>query len=143
MGSINEKGMSLDDYLEATNVAYKLVETIKIKVNKELKFKNLYYKHWIILKLIYFKEAKTSSDIANLIAINKSSLSRLIDFLEEQSLLIRVKEKFDKRQSNLILTDEGKSIFNLGYEAFLSVPKQFEQPGENSDKISKLKNLEI
>ncbi len=136
---MNQNAHQLNSYLEATNIAYKLVETIKLKVNKELKFKNLYYKHWIILKLIYFKEAKTSSEIANLICINKSSLSRLIDFMEEMSLITRSKNKYDRRQIILALTDQGKDMFSLGYEAFLNVPKVFEE--NEHDTIDPLVDL--
>lgn len=136
---------TLNRYLIAANIAYRLMETIKLEVNKELKSKNLYYKHWIILKLIYFNEAKTSTDIASIISINKSSLSRLIDYLETESLVERRKESYDRRQTNLLLTDNGRNIFSLGYDAFIKVPELFENSNSNNPfaKIASLNNFKF
>lgn len=53
-------------------------------------------------------EGSYASDIAPLLGMESTSLSRIIKTLEEEKLIIRKSDKNDKRKVKIVLTEKGK-----------------------------------
>lgn len=53
-------------------------------------------------------EGSYASDVAPLLGMESTSLSRIIKTLEEEKLIIRKNDKNDKRKVKIILTEKGK-----------------------------------
>lgn len=53
-------------------------------------------------------EGSYASDIAPLLGMESTSLSRIIKALEDEKLIIRKNDKADKRKVKIILTEKGK-----------------------------------
>jgi DNA-binding MarR family transcriptional regulator len=59
------------------------------------------------------EEGTYASDIAPLLGMESTSLSRIIKALEKEKLIIRKSEKLDKRKVKIILTAKGKKNKDL------------------------------
>lgn len=53
-------------------------------------------------------EGSYASDVAPLLGMESTSLSRIIKALEEEKLIIRKSDRMDKRKVKILLTDKGK-----------------------------------
>jgi len=67
---------------------------------------------WIALYFISTRDNLTQRDLANLMAINDSSVMRLIDRLERDGLVERVKTLNDRRKTSLILSIKGSELMD-------------------------------
>jgi len=64
---------------------------------------------WIALYFIYTNKKLSQRELSKLMYINDSSVMRLIDRLERDGLVTRVKSQNDRRKFNLILTKAGNN----------------------------------
>lgn len=64
---------------------------------------------WMVLNALYFKNAKTSSGIADYIGVDRAAVTRMVDQLVNLGMVDRVESKDDRRFSFLHLTDKGRS----------------------------------
>lgn len=53
-------------------------------------------------------EGSYASDVAPLLGMESTSLSRIIKALEEEKLIVRKSDRMDKRKVKILLTDKGK-----------------------------------
>lgn len=60
-----------------------------------------------VLNLIYINPGLTQKELAQLVVLRKSALTKLVNALERSGLIERRKEGTDKRLNALYLTDEG------------------------------------
>ncbi len=66
--------------------------------------------HLEILKLLYDEGMLHLAEIADLLFISKSQMTRLIDELIDLGMIVRQPNAQDRRKSNIILADEGKFV---------------------------------
>lgn len=75
--------------------------------------------HYIILKKVSQNEGINQNDLAFFTNRNKSSLTRVINTLENKSFVTRKPSKEDKRVNRLYITEEGESILQKAKPMFL------------------------
>ena len=80
---------------------YRNLKEAKIEISAE---------QWSILYNLWEKEGRTQQELATLTFKDKPSITRLINKLEEQNMVIRVPHHTDNRINLIYLTKKGKTL---------------------------------
>ena len=65
---------------------------------------------WGAMLLLWNQDGRTQQEMAQDLALEKSTVSRLVDGLEKNGLATRTQGTVDARQKLIFLTDKGKNI---------------------------------
>jgi DNA-binding MarR family transcriptional regulator len=65
---------------------------------------------WIILSVLWEKEGINQQELSNLSDRDKTSITRLIDALEKNNIVVRVPDKSDRRNKLIYLTKKGRDL---------------------------------
>lgn len=65
---------------------------------------------WTVLLYLWEKDGVTQQELCNATFKDKPSMTRLIDNMEKQHLVIRVPDKKDRRTNKIHLTENGKKL---------------------------------
>ena len=90
----------------------KAIKSYRMYAQKKLKengFK-ITIDQWLIIKAILENPTITQQEIAKNVFKDNASVTRIIDLLVKSEYLERKDNPVDRRKSNLIVTEEGKSI---------------------------------
>lgn len=68
---------------------------------------------FLILRLINSQEDCTSTYLAEAVAVGKSSITAIINRLDEAGLIMRTRDENDRRQVYLTLTELGEEVYKL------------------------------
>lgn len=71
---------------------------------------NITAEQWSILYNLWVEEGLTQQELANRTFRDKPSITRLINNLEKQKLVIRVNDKEDRRSNLIYLTKTGRQL---------------------------------
>lgn len=104
-------------------------ETKMIGINPTYRF--------IFMVLSQNKDGLTQSEICNLVHLKKSSVSELLQQMENEELIIREKSNLDNRKTIVKLTNNGKTLDNK----IKSVFKKYELIMSSSLKDKEKENL--
>lgn len=113
-------------------------ETKMIGINPTYRF--------IFMVLSQNKDGLTQSEICNLVHLKKSSVSELLQQMENEELIIREKSNFDNRKTIVKLTNKGKSLDNKiksvfkKYELIMSISLSDKEKENLISYIDRLKN---
>ena len=66
---------------------------------------------WLVLGPIWQLGSPSQKDLGQICLKDKPSITRIIDSLEEKSLVVRVSDQIDHRINRVILTNAGKQLF--------------------------------
>jgi len=66
---------------------------------------------WMVLGPIWQLESPSQKDLGEICLLDKTSITRIIDALEEKSLVVRVSDQIDHRIKRVVLTNAGKQLF--------------------------------
>ena len=66
---------------------------------------------WMVLGPIWQLGSPSQKDIGEFCLRDKPSITRIIDSLEDKSLVVRVSDQIDHRIKRVILTNAGKQLF--------------------------------
>ena len=66
---------------------------------------------WMVLGPIWQSESPSQKDLGEICLLDKTSITRIIDALEEKSLVVRVSDQIDHRIKRVVLTNAGKQLF--------------------------------
>ena len=72
---------------------------------------NISMDQWMILGPIWQLESPSQKDLGEICLRDKPTISRIIDSLENKSLVVRVPDQIDHRIKRVILTNAGKQLF--------------------------------
>ena len=72
------------------------------------------------LRLIYFEGPRTMSELAAALGVRLSTITGVVDQLEQKGLVVRVQHPKDRRSLRVGLTPEGRSLYGAAHQAFLS-----------------------
>ena len=72
------------------------------------------------LRILYFQGARTMSQLAAELRVRLSTITGVIDQLEEKELVERVDHPEDRRSLHVRLTAQGRKLYREAHEAFLS-----------------------
>tara|TARA_B110000438_G_C15783380_1_gene637280 strand:+ start:245 stop:700 length:456 start_codon:yes stop_codon:yes gene_type:complete len=67
---------------------------------------------WMVLGPISQEINPTHKFLSEFCLKDKASITRIIDTLEKRSLVVRVADQLDQRIKRVVLTQEGKELFN-------------------------------
>lgn len=65
---------------------------------------------WTVLIFLWKKDGVTQQELCNATFKDKPSMTRLIDNMERQHLVVRISDKQDRRTNLIHLTKDGKSL---------------------------------
>ena len=72
---------------------------------------NISMDQWMILGPIWQLESPSQKDLGEICLRDKPTITRIIDSLEDKSLVVRVPDQIDHRIKRVILTNAGKLLF--------------------------------
>ena len=85
----------------------RLMRTVFDRRGKEL---GLTRSQWWVLTMLYAKEGVTQSELADFMELEKATLGRLLDRLEEKGWVERRTDVLDRRVNRLYLTDKVQEV---------------------------------
>ena len=75
---------------------------------------------WTILLSLWEKDGVTQQDLCNATFKDKPSMTRLIDNMEKQHLVVRISDKKDKRTNLVYLTKTGRELESQSFKIAIS-----------------------
>ena len=72
---------------------------------------NISMDQWMILGPIWQLESPSQKDLGKTCLRDKPTITRIIDSLEDKSLVVRVPDQIDHRIKRVVLTKAGKQLF--------------------------------
>jgi DNA-binding MarR family transcriptional regulator len=72
------------------------------------------------LRLLYFGGARTMSELAIELDVRLSTITGVVDQLEEKGFVARAAHPNDRRSLRVRLTPKGRNLYRAAHEAFLS-----------------------
>jgi DNA-binding MarR family transcriptional regulator len=91
----------------------------KAQVEKDLSVHGIAAHHLAVLGVIEMSEKISQNHVAEELGIDKASMVKLVDFLEQKELIERRQSAQDRRVNFLVLTPKGKKTFQKGTELTL------------------------
>lgn len=86
----------------------RLATAMQEDFNRRLQEQGVSWPQWMVLNVLHHELASTPAGIADCIGIDRSAVTRLLDRLENKSLLEREHDKVDRRSVKVRLTDLGQ-----------------------------------
>jgi DNA-binding MarR family transcriptional regulator len=88
-------------------------------LNKPL-YSNLTVSQSYCLRILYFRGTRTMSELAAELNVRLSTVTGIIDQLEDKKLVERIDHPEDRRSLHVRLTSPGKALYRAAHETFLS-----------------------
>ncbi len=98
----------------------RLTSVMQENFNRRLEEFQVSWPQWMLLNALDNDMGHTPAQIAVCLGIDRSAITRLVDRLENKSLVIREHDKLDRRSVNIFMTPQGKRVIGqlnaLAYE---------------------------
>ena len=98
----------VEKYEELNFLIHKRVEYL---IHQQISETLTYDQHYV-LKYIHKRKMTTASELAELLNVNKSAITALINRLEEKELIVRKRLAEDRRIVHLSLSERGHALFD-------------------------------
>ncbi len=108
----------------------KASKAVVINIQKDIESHKINSENFMILELLYSKGPHPVQKISEVFSIPSGSITYVVDKLEKKGLVERQPNPNDRRASNVVLTKEGRALFD---EIF---PKHVATISENLSFIS-------
>jgi len=107
---LNRVKISISDIFNI--VIGRTTNIVNRKLQREFKRANLAITHeqWTLLSALWNEDGQTQQSLSEKTFRDKTSVTRLINKLEMQSLVVRITDKYDQRTNLIYLTAQGKSL---------------------------------
>ena len=107
---LNRVKISISDIFNI--VIGRTTNIVNRKLQREFKRANLAITHeqWTLLSALWNEDGQTQQSLSEKTFRDKTSVTRLINKLESQSLVVRITDKYDQRTNLIYLTAQGKSL---------------------------------
>ncbi len=79
---------------------------------------------WTILLSLWEKDGITQQELCNATFKDKPSMTRLIDNMERQHLVVRISDKKDKRTNLIYLTKTGRDLENKSFKIAIATMRE-------------------
>lgn len=93
-----------------------------------------------VLTILWHKDGISQQDLVNMIHKAKSSITRLLDNMENRNLVVRIPDEHDKRNRLIYLTRKGRSL-REALEDILQDTLQKATDGLTPDEIQTTKKV--
>jgi len=87
-----------------------LSRTMEAEFNKRLSGYETTRVSWAVLGAIAYDGMKTPSELADFLKIDRAAITRLLDKLDAQGLIERIRRESDRRSVTLHVTPKGKAL---------------------------------
>lgn len=84
--------------------------TMEAEFNKRLARFEITRVAWAVLGAIHSDEKSTPSELAEFLSIDRAAITRLLDKLEKQNLIVRHRTDDDRRSVSLLMTPKGEAL---------------------------------
>ncbi len=85
---------------------------------------NITPEQWLVLSYLWHTDGITQQQLCDATFKEKSSITRLLDNLEKQNIVVRIPEKTDKRINLIYLTKKGKELQEIVKPVTLATMKK-------------------
>lgn len=102
--------------LKSLIVLFKASQSLVKNVKESLKDSVLTVNEFTVMEALYTKGELVTQDLADKILIPNSSLTYVLDVLEEKKYIKRVRDPKDRRRQLITLTKDGTKIFKGVYD---------------------------
>lgn len=110
MSQDNNEQSELD--LKLFRVWIKAARSVFDNVKNDILSNGISPEHFMILELLYSKGATPIQKISEIFSIPSGSITYVVDKLEAKDYVERQPSPTDRRTSNVVLTDKGKTLFD-------------------------------
>lgn len=107
--------------------AYKAI-ICRYLANIEVLGLDINFDEWMILGPIWQLNGASHKELGEISTKDKTSVTRIIDSLENKNLVVRISDQIDKRVKRVVLTNKGKKLF---YDALPIIDKTRMELREN------------
>jgi len=105
----------------------------KALFNSQLESYDLSFKTYNMLMKIVFREKISQSELTELTKTDKAAVTRGLNHLTKKGLVLRVKDEYDKRKTEISATEAGKKLFHelhdLHHDIFAVVLSGIDESG--------------
>ena len=98
--------------LRLIRVWLKVSQAITENTLKDIESHNLSRENFMILELLYSKGPHPVQKISETFSIPSGSITYVVDKLEKKGLVERQPNPNDRRASNVVITEEGRALFD-------------------------------
>lgn len=120
----------------------RLASVMQEKFNTMLKTHDVTWPQWMVLNVLDQGLAKTPAAIAENLGIDRSAVTRLLDRLENKSLVVRQHDKLDRRSVTIQMTEQGCRLMAQVNESAREHQRQFLSGLHNTEFRSLKVNLQ-
>ncbi len=109
------KNFVTKNYLLDESIGYKLFHASRLmnsRLNQNFRLNNypITYEQWQVLSRLYEQDGQTQNQLAIKNERDQASISRLINNMINNNLVVRISNKDDRRIKHIYLTEESKKI---------------------------------
>lgn len=104
------------DYLKLTTVLFRAMQSVENVIKKDILSYNLNTSEFGTLELLYNRGKQPMQSIASRMLMANSSMTYVMDKLEQRQMILRTPGEEDKRVMMVELTEEGKTFFKSIFE---------------------------
>lgn len=126
--------------MDENRIVHKLLEIFEYKNEYQLRTSKIQPQDMYVLERIFFNKKLLVKDLSKLYHIPPSTLTGIIDRLENRGLIERLRTNMDRRAIELTVTQEGKTAVDNHRNEDLIFSKNFFN-GLNQEKKEILKEL--
>ncbi|MBO1511484.1 MarR family winged helix-turn-helix transcriptional regulator [Metabacillus bambusae] len=98
--------------LRLFRVWMKASKAVVENIQKDIQSHNINNENFITLELLYSKGPHPVQKISEILSIPSGSITYVVDKLEKKGLVERQPNPNDRRASNVVLTEEGRTLFD-------------------------------
>jgi MarR family transcriptional regulator, 2-MHQ and catechol-resistance regulon repressor len=98
--------------LKLFRVWMKASKVIVENIRKDIDSHNINNENFMTLELLYSKGPHPVQKISEILSIPSGSITYVVDKLEKKGLVERQPNPNDRRASNVVLTEEGRALFD-------------------------------
>lgn len=90
----------------------RLASATQERFNSELDTLDLTWSQWNVMNILSCQMANNPASIAEIMGIDRSAVSRLVDRLEKKGLVFREADEEDRRSVKITITEPGKMMIS-------------------------------
>ncbi len=127
-------------------LVYKSNSLLRNKLNQALKSFDITVEQWVTLKKLNQKEGYNQKELSKDTFKEQAVITRMLDILEQKSLVERGKSPNDRREFIISITDKGRKLLEeikpniIGYQELLDSTLNGEEMLQLKELLSKLCN---
>ena len=100
------------EYLKLTTVLFRSMQNVEAVIKSDISSYQLNTSEFGVLELLYNRGKQPIQSIANRMLMANSSMTYVIDKLEDKKMISRTQDEVDKRSTMIDLTKEGHQFFS-------------------------------